>query len=138
MNLTKPKMPTCSVLYTKHIQFENTALIILVSIVLQSMLKHAICLIGDNYAYYINKYATRRVFMCKSETISQEAFLFCVVYLSLHQLFAQSFKLFNGRIEEGTYCPLRKYNFRHVISLSKTTSILEGYFSSVCSLHRLV
>ena len=68
-------------------------------------------------------------FLCKSENISQEAFLFRVVYLSLHQSFAQSFfKLFNGRIEEGTYCPLRKYNFRYVIPLSKTTSIFRGIF----------
>ena len=67
-------------------------------------------------------------FMCKSENISQEAFLFCVVYFSLHQSFAQSFELFNGRIEEGTYCSLRKYNFRHVIPLSKTTSIFRGIF----------
>ena len=66
--------------------------------------------------------------MCKSENISQEEFLFCVVYLSLHQSFAQSFQIFNGKIEEGTYCPLRKYNFRHVIPLSKTTSIFRGIF----------
>ena len=48
--------------------------------------------------------------------------------MSLHQSFAQSFSLFNGRIEEGTYCPLKKYNFRHVIPLSKTTSIFREIF----------
>ena len=67
-------------------------------------------------------------FMFKSENIFQEVFLFCVVFLSLHQAFAQRFQLFNGRIEEGTLCPLRKYNFRHVIPLSKTTSIFRGIF----------
>ena len=35
-----------------------------------------ICMIGDSYADYINNYAICRVFMCKSENISQEAFLF--------------------------------------------------------------
>ena len=67
-------------------------------------------------------------FMCKSGNISQESFFFCVVYLSRHQSFAQSFELFNGRIEEGKYCSLRKYNFCHVIPLSKTTSIFKGIF----------
>ena len=37
----KSKMPKCSVLYAYHIQLENAAFIILVSIVLQSMLEHA-------------------------------------------------------------------------------------------------
>ena len=66
--------------------------------------------------------------MCKSENISQEAFRFCEVYFSLHQSFAQSFQIFNGRIEEGTYCPFRKYDFRHVIPLSKTMSNFRGIF----------
>ena len=66
--------------------------------------------------------------MCKNENISQEAVLFCVLYLSLHLSFAQDVKLFNGRIEEGTYCPFRKYYFRHVIPLSKTTSVFIGIF----------
>ena len=41
MNLTKSKMPKCSVLYAWHIQLENTAFILLVSIVLQSMPENA-------------------------------------------------------------------------------------------------
>ena len=43
------------------LSIKNAALIILVSIVLQSMLEHA-NMTGDNYAYYINKYANSRVF----------------------------------------------------------------------------
>ena len=38
-----------------------------------SMLK---CVIGDNYAYYINKYANNRVFYAQEWNISQEAFIF--------------------------------------------------------------
>ena len=54
-----------------------------------------VCMIRDSYAYFINIYATCRVFMCKSENISQEAFLFCVVYMSratnrLHKVFNSS------------------------------------------------
>ena len=41
MNLTKSKMPKCSILYAGHIQLENAAFIILVSIVIRSMLEHA-------------------------------------------------------------------------------------------------
>ena len=41
MILTKSKRPKCSILYAYHIQLENAAFIILVSIVLQSMLDHA-------------------------------------------------------------------------------------------------
>ena len=41
MNLTKSKLSKCSVIYASHIQLENAAYIILVSIVLQSMLEHA-------------------------------------------------------------------------------------------------
>ena len=41
MNLTKSKMPTCNVLYVKHLQLENAAYIILVNNVLQSIFEHA-------------------------------------------------------------------------------------------------
>ena len=54
-----------------------------------------VCMTRDTYAYFINTYATCRVFMCKSDNISQEAFLFCVVYMShatnrLHKVFNSS------------------------------------------------
>ena len=62
MNLTKSKLSKCSVLYASHIQLENAAYIILVSIVLQSMLEHAEMYDGDNNAYYMNIYAHNRVF----------------------------------------------------------------------------
>ena len=90
-----------------------------------------LCIIGD---FYINKYATCWVFYVQEWNISQEAFLFCVVYLSLHQSFAQSFELFNGRIEEGTYCPLRNIIFVMLYLWVKRRRFLEGYFSSVGSL----
>ena len=49
-----------------------------------------ICMIGYNYAYYITNMPTIECFMCKSENISQEAFLFCVVYNRLHKVFNSS------------------------------------------------
>ena len=38
-----------------------------------------ICMIGDNYACYINKYANNRVFYVQSEIISQKVSFLCSI-----------------------------------------------------------
>ena len=85
-----------------------------------------ICMIGDNYAYNINKYATCRVFYVQERKYFSRSISFLFSILEPPPIVCTKF--FNGRIEEGTYCLLRKYNFRHVIPLSKTTSIFRGIF----------
>ena len=67
------------------------------------------CMIGDYYAYYINKYAKKMNDLHARAKILLKKHLFLgVVYLSLHKLFAQGLQLFNGRIEEGISCLLKK------------------------------
>ena len=57
-----------------------------------------LCMIGDNVLITLTHMQHAECFVCKSENISQEAFLFCVVYLSLHT--NRSHKVFNSSTAE--------------------------------------
>ena len=61
------------------------------------------CMIGDYYDYYINKYATNRVFYLQGWKYYWRSIYFFGQYTwaSTNRLY-KFFKLFNGRIEEGT------------------------------------
>ena len=65
--------------------------------------------------------------MCKSEDITYFKRRIYILGSILEP--QQGYLLFNGRIQEGIYCPFKKiHNFCHVIPLSEATSIFRGMF----------